>query len=64
MNNYVIVTDSGTDFSDELVKECDVVRLELSILIEGEEPKPNNEVSIPRFFISLFSFQILYFHYF
>lgn len=44
MDNYVIVTDSGTDFSDELVRECDVVRLELSVVIEGEEPKPNNEV--------------------
>ena len=44
MQNYIIVTDSGTDFTEELKKELGVVQLELSIIIEGEEPKPNNEV--------------------
>ena len=44
MQNYFILTDSGTDFTEELVKECDVVKIELSIIIEGEDPKPNNTV--------------------
>ncbi len=44
MQNYIILTDSGTDFTEELVKECDVVKIELSIIIEGEDPKPNNTV--------------------
>ena len=44
MQNYVIVTDSGTDFTEELKKELDVVQLELTIIVEGEDPKPNNEV--------------------
>ena len=44
MQNYVIVTDSGTDFTEELKKELEVVQLELTIIVEGEEPKPNNEV--------------------
>ena len=44
MQNYVILTDSGTDFTEELKKELDVVQLELTIIVEGESPKPNNEV--------------------
>ena len=44
MQNYIILTDSGTDFTDELVKECDVEKIELSLILEGEEPKPDNEV--------------------
>ena len=44
MQNYVIVTDSGTDFTEKLKKELDVVQLELTIVVEGKEPKPNNEV--------------------
>lgn len=44
MNNYVIFTDSGTDFTKELIAELDVKQLELTIIVEGEEPKPNNQV--------------------
>ena len=44
MQNYIIVTDSGTDFTEELKKELEIVQLELTIIVEGEEPKPNNEV--------------------
>ena len=44
MQNYIILTDSGTDFTEELKKELDVVQLELTIIVEGEEPKPNNQV--------------------
>lgn len=50
MKNYVIFTDSGTDFSEELIKKCDVVQLELTLIIEGEEPKPNNEVEPKRLY--------------
>ena len=44
MQNYIIVTDSGTDFTEKMKKELDVVQLELTIIVEGEEPKPNNEI--------------------
>ena len=44
MQNYIIVTDSGTDFTEQLKAELDVVQLELTLIVEGEEPKPNNEV--------------------
>ena len=44
MQNYIILTDSGTDFTDALTKECDVEKVELSVILEGEEPRPDNEV--------------------
>ena len=44
MQNYIIVTDSGTDFTEQMKKELGVVQLELTLIVEGEEPKPNNEV--------------------
>ena len=44
MQNYILLTDSGTDFTAELKKELDVVQLELTIIVDGEDPKPNNEV--------------------
>ena len=50
MQNYIIVTDSGTDFTEELKKELEIVQLELSIIIEGEEPRPNNEVDNKRLY--------------
>ena len=53
MQNYVIVTDSGTDFTEELKKELDVVQLELTLIVEGEEPKPNNEVDNKAFYAML-----------
>ena len=44
MQNYILLTDSGTDFTAELKNELDVVQLELTIIVDGEDPKPNNEV--------------------
>ena len=53
MQNYVIVTDSGTDFTEKLKKELEVVQLELTLIVEGEEPKPNNEVDSKEFYSML-----------
>ena len=53
MQNYIIITDSGTDFTEEMKKELDVVQLELSIIVEGEEPKPNNEVDFKELYAML-----------
>ena len=50
MQNYIILTDSGTDFNEELVKECDVVKIELSVIIEDEAPKPDNAVEKKEFY--------------
>ena len=53
MQNYIIITDSGTDFTEEMKKELDVVQLELSIIVEGEEPKPNNEIDFKELYAML-----------
>ena len=53
MQNYVIVTDSGTDFTEKLKKELEVIQLELTLIVEGEEPKPNNEVDSKEFYSML-----------
>ena len=53
MQNYIIITDSGTDFTEEMKKELDVVQLELTIIVEGEEPKPNNEVDFKELYAML-----------
>ena len=50
MQNYIILTDSGTDFTEKLTKECDVKKAELSLIIEGEEPKPDNVVDKKAFY--------------
>lgn len=44
MQNYVILTDSGTDFSREMVKEFDVELLDLTVTTEGSQPMYNSEL--------------------
>ena len=53
MNNYVIFTDSGTDFTNELIKKLDVKQIELTIIVEGEDPKPNNQVDSKELYAML-----------
>ena len=50
MQNYIILTDSGTDFTEEMKKELDITQLELTIIVEGEEPKPNNKVDFKELY--------------
>ena len=44
MNNYVIITDSGTDLSREMAAEYDVKVIDLTVSIEGMAPVPNSQV--------------------
>lgn len=44
MNNYVIITDSGTDLSREMAAEYDVKVIDLTVSIEGMTPVPNSQV--------------------
>lgn len=53
MKDYVIFTDSGTDFTNELISELDVKQIELTIIVEGEEPKPNNQVDSKELYAML-----------
>ena len=53
MQNYIILTDSGSDLTDELKRELDVAQMELTIIVEGEEPKPDNEVDKKQLYAML-----------
>ena len=44
MTNYVILTDSGTDFSKKVAKELDVHVVDLFVTIEGKDPVPDSEM--------------------
>lgn len=50
MINYVILTDSGTDLSKEEYQELDISVLDLSVTIEGEEPKPGSEIDLKELY--------------
>ena len=44
MQNYIIFTDSGTDFTKELAAECGVEIIDLMVSIDGQPPVANSEV--------------------
>ena len=53
MNNYVILTDSGTDLTKEMVEELGVEMLDLYVTLEGEEPRPNGDLDLPALYAFL-----------
>lgn len=53
MSNYVILTDSGTDFTKEMIEELDVRLLDLWVTREGEEPVPNSSLDLSEFYAFL-----------
>ena len=53
MSNYVILTDSGTDFTKEMIEEVDVRLLDLWVTRENEEPVPNSSLDLPEFYAFL-----------
>ena len=53
MSNYVILTDSGTDFTKEMIEELDVKLLDLWVTRENEEPVPNSSLDLPEFYAFL-----------
>lgn len=50
MNNYVILTDSGTDLTKEMIDELGVEMLDLYVTLEGEEPRPNGDLDLPALY--------------
>ena len=50
MRNYVILSDSGTDLSPTIAKEIDVKILDLMVIMEGQEPKPDSAVDHKEFY--------------
>ena len=53
MSNYVILTDSGTDFTKEMIEELDVELLDLWVTREKEEPVPNSSLDLSEFYAFL-----------
>ena len=53
MNNYVIITDSGTDFTNEMAAECDVKVIDLMVSVEGQEPIANSEIDAKELYAML-----------
>ena len=50
MRNYVILSDSGTDLSPAIAKAIDVKILDLMVIMEGQEPKPDSAVDHKEFY--------------
>lgn len=44
MSNFVIVTDSSADLPIQLTEEYGIEVVQLSVSVDGEDPRPNNEV--------------------
>jgi DegV family protein with EDD domain len=53
MSHYVILTDSGTDFTKEMIEELDVELLDLWVTRENEEPVPNSSLDLSEFYAFL-----------
>ena len=53
MSNYVIVTDSSSDLSEELLGRYDIQSIPLAVTVEGQEPVPNNKVNTKEFYALL-----------
>ncbi len=53
MRDYVILTDSGTDLSPEMAEKLGIKILDLMVIMDGEEPKPNSSVDPKEFYAFL-----------
>ena len=50
MRDYVIVTDSSADLTEQMSNELGIHTLQLEVLVEGETSKPINEIDIKEFY--------------
>ena len=53
MQNYVIFTDSSSDLPRSLTEALDIKVVQLSVTLEGEEPKSNDLVDTKEFYAAL-----------
>ena len=53
MNEYVIFTDSSCDLPLNVVKQLNLEVVPLDVMVEGEEPMPNDKVDIIEFYNKL-----------
>ena len=50
MASYVIVTDSSADLSAPLLEKYGAVSVPLAVTLEGQDPRPNDEIDIKEFY--------------
>ena len=50
MASYVIVTDSSADLSAAMLEKYGAVSVPLAVTLEGQEPRPNNEIDTKAFY--------------
>lgn len=50
MNKYVIITDSSSDLTPDILSDPELVILQLDVLVEGEEAQANCDVDIKEFY--------------
>ncbi|MBO5355616.1 MAG: DegV family protein [Clostridia bacterium] len=53
MSSYVIVTDSSSDLSPELLERYNVLSIPLAVTMDGMEPVPNDEIDTKEFYAFL-----------
>ena len=53
MNKYVIITDSSSDLTAEMLGSEELVTLQLDVLVEGEDSVSNDKVDVKEFYAKL-----------
>ena len=53
MNSYKIITDFCSDLTPELAEKLDVEVIPMEVVLEGEEPRPGNEIDVSEFYAKL-----------
>ena len=53
MRDYVIFTDSSADFPAEEIDKLGLGVIQLDVVVEGEEAKPNNEIDVKEIYSKL-----------
>ena len=53
MNKYVIITDSSSDLTKEILSDTELALIQLDVLVEGEEPRANCDIDTKEFYDKL-----------
>ena len=53
MRDFVIFTDSSADLTKEMSEELGLRTIQLDVIVEGEEPAPNDQVDIKEIYAKL-----------
>lgn len=53
MNKYVIITDSSSDLTNQILNDPEVIYLQLDVLMDGEPSRANCDVDIKDFYAKL-----------